>query len=339
MSNVAERHEPKTYSFWERNRKSNGILLKKTIGRGAISVIRFLLLFGLCFMIIQPLLMKLSLSFMTESDLYDTTVTVLPRHLTTENYELAASDALLSYWPSLFNTFWISLVTAILQVAACTVVGYGFARFDFPLKKFWFACVILVIIIPPQTISTSLYMYFSNFDIFGIIGAITGTGKGINIRNSFTPYALMSATCMGLKDGLYIFMIRQYFKGIPMSLEEAAYVDGCSNFHTFWKVMLPDALPIMTSCFLFAFVWQWTDRFYTNNFLRGFQTLSANLPSIQQRLNMLKTINGESAQVSISRVQQMISTGVVMTIIPLLIVYVVGQRGFVESLATSGLKD
>ncbi|MBQ8953128.1 MAG: carbohydrate ABC transporter permease [Clostridia bacterium] len=313
------------------------MLLRRTVGQGAVSVVRGLLLFGLCFMIIQPLLMKLSVSLMEERDLYDTTVTLLPRHPTWANYELTASSSILNYWKSLLNTFWISLTTAILQVAACTLAGYGFARFEFPLKKFWFACVILVIIIPPQTISTSLYMYFSSFDIFGIIRAISG--KSLNLRNSFTPYALMSATCMGLKDGLYIFMIRQYFKGIPVSLEEAAYVDGCGSFHTFWKVMLPDALPIMTSCFLFAFVWQWTDRFYTNNFLRGFSTLSGNLPSIQQRLNLLKSVNGESAQVSITRVQQVISTGVIMTIVPLLILYIFAQRGFVESLSTSGLKD
>jgi multiple sugar transport system permease protein len=86
-------------------------------------------------------------------------------------------------------------------------------------------------------------------------------------------------------------------------------------------------------------VWQWTDRFYTNNFLRSFSTLSGNLPAIQQRLNFLKSTNGESAQVSISRVQQMIATGVVMTITPLLILYLFAQRGFVESLASSGLKD
>ncbi len=337
MSNEATRHEAKRQSFWERNRKSHGMLLKRTVGQGAVSVVRGLLLFGLCFMIIQPLLMKFSVSLMEERDLYDSTVTLLPRHLTWANYELAASDTLLNYWKSLFNTFWISLTTAVLQVVSCTLVGYGFARFEFPLKKFWFACVILVIIIPPQTISTSLYMYFSSFDILGIIQAITG--HTLNIRDTFTPYALMSATCMGLKDGLYIFMIRQYFKGIPVSLEEAAYVDGCGAFHTFRKVMLPDALPIMTSCFLFAFVWQWTDRFYTNNFLRGFSTLSSNLPAIQQRLNQLKSTTGQTLQVSTTRVQQMISTGVIMTIVPLLILYVFAQRGFVESLSTSGLKD
>ena len=66
----------------------------------------------------------------------------------------------------------------------------------------------------------------------------------------------MSAGCMGLKNGLYIFMIRQYFRNIPKELEEAAYVDGCGTLKTFVRIMLPDAKPILTSCFLFAFVWQ-----------------------------------------------------------------------------------
>ena len=90
MSNESLGHEPRRQSFWERNRKSHGMLLKRTAGQGVVSVVRGLLLFGLCFMIIQPLLMKLSVSLMTENDLYDTTVTLLPRHLTWANYELAA---------------------------------------------------------------------------------------------------------------------------------------------------------------------------------------------------------------------------------------------------------
>ena len=72
---------------------------------------------------------------------------------------------------------------------------------------------------------------------------------------------------MGLKNGLYIYMIRQFFRNIPKEMEEAAYVDGCGMLETFVKIMLPDAKPILTSCFLFAFVWQWTDSFYSKMFL------------------------------------------------------------------------
>ena len=79
------------------------------------------------------------------------------------------------------------------------MVGYGFARFEFPFKKFWFLCVMLVIVIPPQTISTSLHLHFRYFDILGIIQAVTG--HTLNLRGSVLPYYLMSAGCMGLKNG------------------------------------------------------------------------------------------------------------------------------------------
>lgn len=143
----------------------------------------------------------------------------------------------MSYGTSIINTIVVSLTIAVLQIAVCTLVGYGFARFDFPLKKFWFLCVMLVIVVPPQTISTSLYLHFRYFDLFGIIEAVTGSS--LNLRDSVLPYYLMSAGCMGLKNGLYIFMIRQYFRNIPKELEEAAYVDGCGTLKTFVRIMLP----------------------------------------------------------------------------------------------------
>lgn len=105
----------------------------------------------------------------------------------------------------------------------------------------------LVIVIPPQTISTSLHLHFRYFDILGIIQAVTG--HTLNLRGSVLPYYLMSAGCMGLKNGLYIYMIRQFFRNIPKEMEEAAYVDGCGMLETFVKIMLPDAKPILTSCF------------------------------------------------------------------------------------------
>lgn len=223
--------------FWERNRKSQGYLLKKTASSTAYKVIRFFLLFGMCFMILQPILDKISVSFMAEQDLYNALVISVPEHFTTDNYQLAAS--FMDYGKTLVNTILVSLSIALLQISICTLVGYGFARFEFPLKKFWFACVLLVIIIPPQTISTSLYLHFNFFDILGIGKMLTG--KTVNLRGSMIPYYLMSMGCMGLKNGLYIFLIRQFFRNISKELEEAAYVDGCGMLKTFLRIMLPDA--------------------------------------------------------------------------------------------------
>lgn len=320
--------------FAIRNEKSGGYLLRKIVKSKLYKLIRAILIMGLCFLILQPLINKLSLSFMKEKDLYDSTVIVVPRNFTTENYKLI--NYLIGYWKALRNTIGISTLVSILQVVSCTLVGYGFARFNFPLKRFWFACVLLVIVVPPQTIMSSLYLNFRFFDIFGIFKFFKGST--INLHNSTIPYLLLSASCMGLKNGLYIFIVRQYFRGVPKELEEAAYVDGCGNLSTFIRIMLPDARPVITSCFLFAFVWQWTDSFYSKMFLGKVVLLSKRLTSITGLLSDYNLVMYGSGKISEAYSQMMISTGMIMTIIPLLIIYIVAQKGFVESINQTGLK-
>ena len=282
------------------------------------------------------MLTRFGTSLMAEKDLYDSTVVLVPRNPTLDNYRIVFD--LTDFPHSMLNTLWTSLLVSVLQVVSCTLVGYGFARFDFPLKKLWFACVVALIIIPPQTIATALYMNFANFDIFGIIKAIKG--KAISLHGSIVPYAMMSLTCMGLKDGLYIYMLRQYFTGIPKSLEEAAYVDGCGTMHTFVKIMLPDAMPTITSCFLFSFVWQWTDLFYTRNFLSGMSIYSTQLSSIVSRMNRYFSSDANNPIITpLGRQQQLISIGVLVCCIPLVILYLFAQRTFVESIVMSGSKE
>ncbi|WP_035769191.1 carbohydrate ABC transporter permease [Butyrivibrio sp. NC2002] len=325
----------KKLGFWERNRLSGGYLLKKVVGEKAVSIIRFILLFGMCFMIIQPILNKISVSFMTEQDLYNPIVISIPEHFTTANYRLAAE--LISLKEAVFNSLIISLTIAALQIAMCTLVGYGFARFEFPFKKFWFACVLLVILIPPQTIASSLHLHFRYFDILGIFKLITG--ETINLRGSKLPYYLMSAGCMGLKNGLYIYMIRQYFRNIPGDLEEAAYVDGCGTLKTFITIMLPQARPIITSCFLFAFVWQWTDGFYSRMFLGNTKLVSTGLSRIVDSLGAyIQRINGVKTTISVAYSNCILATGTLIIIVPLIIIYLFAQREFVESISSTGIK-
>ena len=321
--------------FWKRNEISGGYLLRKTIKQKTVIILRAALIFGLVMLILQPILNKISVSFMQEKDLYDSTVISIPKHFTNENYKL--SQMLMDYNKALKNTITQCTLISVLQVAMCTLVAYGFARFNFPLKKLWFACVILVIVIPPQTISTSLYLNFRYFDIFGIFKAIKG--EALNLRGSTIPYYLMSLGCMGLKDGLYIFMLRQCFRGIPKELEEAAYVDGCGVFKTFVKIMLPDCRAVITSCFLFSFVWQWTDVFYSKMFLGKITLLSGQLNGLGDRLGKYLTGTlGLATGASQGYTMCIISTGTIMTILPLILLYIVAQKGFVESLSQTGIK-
>jgi len=304
-------------------------------------ICRAVLLFGMCFLIIQPLLDKLSVSFMAEQDLYDSTVISIPRNFTTNNYRTASQ--LLVYWRSLYETVGIVTVSSILQITACTLAAYGFARYKFPLKNLWFFCVMLIIVIPPHTIMASLYLNFHFFDVFGII-RLFNHGDPINLLNSVFGFWLLSATGMGLKSGLYIFMLRQYFRGMPKELEEAAWVDGCGKFRTFIQIMIPDASPMLTSCFLFSFVWQWTDSFYSTLFLNNYRMLSSSLSSIAERvIQWWSAINqvsgaGVASTAPVGVVQTMIATGMLMCLAPLIILYLVAQKAFVESLSQTGIK-
>ena len=321
---------------------SSGYFLKKTMKSGVFKFFRAILLFGLCFLILQPILDKISVSFMSQQDIYDGTVISIPRSFTLFNYSLA--NQLMTYWSSLFQTLIIILVSSLLQISACTLAGYGFARFKFPFKNFWFVCVMLIIIVPPQTIMSSLYLNFRFFDIFGLKRLITG--EPINLLNNVMGLWLLSATGMGLKSGLYIFMLRQYFRGMPKELEEAAWVDGCGRFKTFIRIMLPDATPMLTSCFLFSFVWQWTDSFYSTLFLINYKTLSKSLGSLSERFSQWYAQTnvagagggGVSAFAPMGYQQMMIATGMLMCLAPLIILYLVAQRAFVESLSQTGIK-
>lgn len=320
--------------------RTGGVCLpRKIVWNFVYNCCRAVLLFGLCFLILQPLLDKLSVSFMEQRDLYDGTVISIPRHFTLGNYLLAGR--LLSFWSSAFQTLFIVLVSSALQITACMLAAYGFARYKFPLKNFWFLCVMLIIVVPPQTIMASLYLNFRFFDVLGLIKFFGGTP--VNMLNSVAGYWLLSAGGMGLKSGLYIFMLRQYFRGVPKELEEAAYVDGCGRFMTFIRIMLPDAAPMLTSCFLFSFVWQWTDSFYSTLFLTNYKMLASGLGGLADRLaEWWAVVNGSNAVsgtvAPVAYTQAIIATGMLMCLAPLILLYLAAQKAFVESLSQTGIK-
>ena len=327
--------------YMERNRISEGYLLTRDVGRVLTSLFRVILLFGLCFLILQPLLIQLSNSFMSSEDLLDQTVISIPRYPTVGMYRLAVE--LMNYWWSLGVTLVITFSASLLQIAACALAAYGFARFDFPLKRFWFMCVMLTILVPPQVIMAPLFMNFRFFDLFGVVSLLNPSGTPVNMLN-VGGYFMMVATGMGLRSGLYIFMLRQYMRNMPKELEEAAYVDGCSKLRTFIQIILPDAVPMLVSCFLFAFVWQWTDGFYNSMFLGGHGVMSMQMSALGETFNswfisqQIGLFGGQGFSPPIAEMQQMISIGLLVGIAPIIIIYIFAQRLFVESIGQSGLK-
>lgn len=320
--------EDEEYNAYVRKKK-----LKAKVGGIAIKFFRAILILGICYYILYPLIAKAFSSFMAEIDIYDTTVGMIPRNWTLVNYQRAFLG--LEYLKSALSTLGLTLLNTVTQIAACTLVGYGFARFKFPLKSLLFGLVILTLLIPPSTIIIPMWLNFRFFDIFGIIGLFTG-GQGINLSNSVWAFVVMGITCMGFKNGLYIYMIRQFFRGVPKELEEAALIDGAGHLRTFWSVMLPSAKPILTVVSMFSIVWSWTDIFYQGWFLKTADLLSTNL------LGLASTVASELMDMGSAGLDSAYSTiinsaGIILVILPLIIFYLFAQKQFVEGIERSGI--
>jgi len=309
-------------------------ITKARLGSFLWSIIRGVIILGICFIILRPLFMKVSVSFMAEQDLYDSSIKYIAKHFTLNNYIIAING--MNYTKTFIRTLGLSSGVAVLQLMACLLTAYGFARFRFPGKKLLFGSVILMMIIPPQVIMLPLFMHFRFFDIFGIFEAFTG--RKANLIDTFWPFFIQAATCTGFKNGLYIYMLRQFFKGMPKELEEAAFVDGSGKLRTFAQVMLPSAVPMMVTIFLFGFVWQWTDSFYSSLYLNNVKIIPNALTSLlYQVANQYETFGGNMNFISPGFSSMINNTGVVLTIIPLIILYIVCQKYFVEGIERSGI--
>ena len=141
---------------------------------------------------------------------------------------------------------------------------------------------------------------------------------------------LTSITGLGLKNGLFIYIMRQFFKGMPKSLEEAALVDGAGQLRTFFRIMLPGAKVSLIIVFLFSFVWQYNDLFLTSMYMRQTQTL---LPFKLRNLTLIF----DNLDYSDEYISVIINTGMIMFITPVLLLYAFLQRYFIESIERTGI--
>ncbi len=294
------------------------------------SIARGLLLAGLAFIILYPILVQATSVFKSQADMYDNTVFLFPREPTTRN--LTRVLEYLDYGKTFARTLLFSLGVGLAQAFSCTLVAYGLGRFRFPGKNLVFGLVVFSLVLPPQLLLLPLFMLFHNFRPLAILSLGFVHSGGINLINTPVPFLLLSLTATGFKNGLYIYMLRQYFRNVPSSLEEAAYIDGCGTFKTFWRIMLPGAVPVLVTVFLFAFVWQWNDYFYVGALGPTMDILTTKLQ------NLGYVITSQDGDVW-NTLQQNIynNVAVILQMIPLLVLYLFTQRFFVESIERSGM--
>jgi len=307
--------------------------------KAAWYIFRLLFLIGIAYIVLYPFIYKISASFMSPSDFDDVTVSLIPRSPTLNTYKAIISEN--GYFKALGNTFLLAGSCAILQTFVCCIIGYGFAKFKFKGNKILFALVIFTMVVPHTTLKLALQYEFRNFDILGIFNFLGGgVIEGINIldetyvrlNNTFWPLWILSATGLAFKNGLYIYMFRQYFKGVPDELEESAYVDGSGVFKTFVKIILPMAIPMLVTVFLFSFSWQWTDNFYTSLFFTTSGTkLMNSIIEVPKSLLVNLPTAADQYQNAIR------NTCGLLIIAPLVIIYVFAQKFLIQGIERTGI--
>jgi multiple sugar transport system permease protein len=214
----------------------------------------------------------------------------------------------------------ISLVPSIIQAAVCSLVGYGLARYRFPGKNLMFLLILATFIIPAQnTVIPQMLTYRS----LGLLG---------NIFSIILP-ALFG---QGLRSAIFILIFYQTFISLPKALEEAARLDGASDLMIFVRIALPAAVPSFIISIIFSTVWYWNETFLTSIFLEGgIQSLPMQLSKFVQAYENLYP----SSVVNIfDRLNEAVKlSGTFLNILPLLMMYFVLQKWFVESIERTGI--
>ena len=297
---------------------------------------RQLFMLGISYVVLYPLLYMVSNAFKPVEQYYDPSVVWIPKSLTMENFKIVA--LVMDIGDVMKNTVIIELLPAVISAMVCMMIGYGLARFNFRGKRFVVACVILTIIVPQQTIASSLYSSFRYFDFLGILKFLHRFIPAVDTINLIgTPWVtiLPSLLGVGLKSGIFIFIYMQFFTGLPKELQEAAAIDGCGEFRTFLKIIVPTAKNINIAVLLLAVVWNWNDYYTPSMFIRTKDTIATAMASFQANLENLHNMGIGVANIQTAQTQ--IQAACLITILPLVVLYIFLQKRFSEGIENSGL--
>lgn len=309
----------------------------KKPGNKLWAVCRHILLIGISFIILYPILFMISNAFKPVEQYYDPSVIWIPKSLTLDNFKVVLK--VINFAVVFKNTFFIALLPSFIQTAICMYIAYGLARFKFKGRKLIIAFVILTIIVPQQTISTSLYASFRHMDLFGIVEWLSnvtgGAIKPINLIGTAWVSILPSLLGVGFKCGLYIFIYMQFFAGLPKELQEAASIDGCGALRTFLKIIIPTTKNITLTVVLLSIVWNWNDYYTPAMFIRTKDTISTAMANFQTQLQNLHNMGVGAENIQTANTQ--IQAACLLSIIPLVILYIILQKYFAEGIENSGL--
>lgn len=334
-------------SFWMDLRKGRltKYAVQKAVKSFVASLFRYVILICLGFVIITPLWTLAKDAFTHPDMLADKSTVWIPQKFSTIFMGMSISKNLMDYLPSLGYTLLTTIVLTFLQVLSTGMAAYSFARLKFKGSNILFFFVVLTIVVPSDAMMLAQYAAFRNFDIFGLIGLIKGDGIGLNMIGQPISQFVLAGTGMGVKSGLYIYFMRQGVRGLPISVEEAAHVDGAGFLRTFFSIVVPSMSGSILTVSVLSFLWNYTDTYYTsllnpNTHQLAYQ-YSALQANIRWGINTAAKENAEwLAQIDATNPyiqNSMISACALLVVLPLLIMYAFVQKRFVQGAARSGL--
>lgn len=322
-----------TFSTFDSRRAQQ---LRKKGADTVFSLFRLTILLSIGFIIIYPLMYTVVTSLQSKYAFLNSTRVWIPTEFAIfENYS-AAFNAM-DYLKSIWSTFKNELISAAVEVVSCALVAYGLARFDFKLKKFYVAILFLTILVPEMMIIIPRMLNYSRLDLFGILGLIknaTGVDLRVNILDTPLAFWLPSVFGVGLRSGILIYIYIQFFKGLPKELEEAAWVDGAGPLKTFLSIALPSSGVVILTVSVFSMIWHWNDSLLSGMYL------SEDFPLAGQVSRLPETIGNKYNIILSARDPQGIGylmAGCVLFIVPMLVVYMIVQRWFIESIDRVGI--
>ncbi len=317
---------------------SNNKKLKKASKKGfslVVSVFRLLFLTAIGYIILFPVFSAFSAAIKTEAALFDVNLYWIPREVTFDNFINAFK--VLDFPNTFMRTLTLDVVSAMIEVATCAVTAYGFARFNFKLKKPLQGLLILSILIPMQFYIVSIFVNYKHLDFLGVLGLfnnLTGIDLRPNILNTILTFYLPSLFGVGLRSGLLIYIYQQFFVGLPKELEEAAWIDGAGPIKTFLRIAIPSSTVVILVVVVFSMIWHYNDYYLSVMFFDSDYPLAVQLAQLPTMLSSNKIFG---ISISTATKNNILMAACLIFILPMLIFYLCVQKKFVQSIDRIGI--
>jgi multiple sugar transport system permease protein len=270
------------------------------------SLLRHAVLIGACLLMLYPLLWMVASAFKPE-DIIFTDLSIIPPSLDLRNFREGWSALQVSFTTFYWNSLVIAVLVVVGNVLSCSLAAYAFARLEFPGRRLLFAVMLATLMLPYHVTLIPQYVLFLNL------------GWVDTILPLVVPKFLAA-------DAFFIFLMVQFFRGLPRELDEAAMMDGCGPWRIYWKIVLPLSLPVLATAGIFSFLWTWNDFFGPLIYLNDIANYTVPLA-----LRSFIDATGTSAWGQLFAMS-------VLAILPIFLVFLFFQRLIISGVALSGLK-